>query len=73
MECPTPKRECPVDPVDLEHRLTSIEVKIDRISDKFNGNSKPPLGFAAGLTAGISAITTGIVYGLITYFKGDVK
>lgn len=82
MDCPTPTKECPVDLVKLEHRLTNIESIAEHNSNTLkdiketlsNSFAKPNLGFVSGVTAAVSAVTAGIVYGLIAYFsKGDIK
>jgi tetrahydromethanopterin S-methyltransferase subunit G len=68
-DCTEPTKKCLIDPIDLEHRLTSIEGKLDSILEK----PAQSTGLSTKWAIGIQTVITGVVIGVIEYFKGNTK
>lgn len=77
-ECANPTRECLIDPIKLENRLTSIETKQDYTIDELKGIKRSiqnQSGFGmskksiAGLVTVISTLLIGVIEALKSYFQ----
>lgn len=62
-DCPEPKRECLIDPIKLENRLTRMEGKIDQLLEDSSG------GVSGKAVMGISTVIATVVLGVIEGVK----
>lgn len=75
-DCPEPTKKCLINPVDLEHRLTSMEGELKSVGEKLDlilDKPAPSTGLSAKWSIGIQTVITGVVIGVIEYFKGNSK
>lgn len=66
--CPESQRECLIDPIKLENRLTRMEGKIDLLLESKPESSGMSGKGVAGITAIVSAVVIGAIEGIKTYF-----
>jgi len=67
INCPGSDKPCLIDPIELEKRLTSIEIKLDQL---IAGNTTGLSGKSvAGLTTLISGLVVGIIEACRTFFS----